>query len=795
MAQDAMAQAPTAPDPKSKDPNVTFQAKAGFPADPKPMEVHAPAGDIKPWDADSWAQFEQVGKPRPRSEGPLKVTGRARYTYDVRLPGMLYARMIGAEIPAGEILSIDTSQAEALPGVKAVWTADSKVVRFAGQDVAAVAAVSADVARDAARLVKVVYKEKPFTHELREAMKDGAPLVFGEAEAPVGKEVPRKGNVAGPVGARRGGGRGDVDKGFAEAEVVHEGTYYCAVHTHCCLETHGVVASWEGDQLTVYASTQGIFAVREGLAEALGIDRKNVRVICEHMGGGFGSKASPSASGSAFAIAACRLAKKAGAPVKLMLDRKQEQLCTGNAPSALMKVKVGAKKDGTLTAVHYVSYGSGGVTTGAGTAGPAAALHGKNPNFKAEEYQVFTNAGPAAALRAPGHSQGAFGIESAIDELAEKLGMDPLEVRRKNEASPVRMAQYDIGAKEIGWQRRNKKAGDMSTGSWDASSGHGGESPQQGKKRGIGMANGNWYVIASEQTSAQVKVHRDGSVEVICGYQDIGTGSRTAIAAIAAEELGIETSAVTMRIGDTQFPEGPLSGGSVTINSVAPAVRLAANQARTKLLELAAPLLGAKPEDLDAANGSIFVAKDKTKSVTFKQAAAKMSGETIDCAAKRPQQYETFRGDLAGCQFAEVEVDSETGEIRVIRMVSVNDCGFPVNPLTAESQVIGAMIQGASWALLEDRVLDRNVGTMVNPNLESYKIFAPADMFEAKAILTPLANLGNNTSTAGIGEPPIVPTLAVIANAVYNAIGVRMRELPITPDKVLAALGEAKRRA
>jgi len=764
---------------KAKEPTVTFQAKGGLLADPKPMEVHVGVGDIKPWDADSWAQFEKMGKPRPRAEGPLKVTGRAKYTYDVKLPGMLYGRMIGAEIPAGEIVSIDTSRAEALPGVKAVWTADSKLVRFAGQDVAAVAAVSPEIAMDAARLVKVAYKEKPFTVELREAMKPDAPLVFAESEAPAGKDVPRKGNVFGPSGGRRGGGRGDLDKGFAEAEVVHEGTYYCSVHTHSPLETHGVVASWEGDQLTVYASTQGIFAVREGLAEALGIDRKNVRVVCEHMGGGFGSKLGPSASGSAFAMAACKLSKKAGAPVKMMLDRKQQHLCTGNAPSALMTVKVGAKKDGTMTAVHYKSHGSAGVTGGAGTAGPAAALHGKNPNFKAEEYDVFTNAGPAAPLRAPGHSQGAFGIESAVDELAEKLGMDPIELRKKNEASPVRMAQYDLGAKEIGWERRNKKAGDA-------------PGP---RKRGIGMANGNWYVFAAEDSNAQVKVHRDGSVEVITGCQDIGTGYRTAMMVVAAEELGIEPEAVTVRLGDTQFPEGPGSGGSVTINSMAPVVRLAANQARTKLFALAASLLGAAPEELDAANGKIFAAKDKTKSVTFKQAAAKMSGETIDCLAKRGKQYETFRGDLAGTQFAEVEVDTETGEVRVLKMVSVNDCGLPVNPLTTQNQVIGAMIQGASWALLENRILDRQVGTMVNPNFEWYKIFAPADMFEAKSILTPVANLGNNTSTAGIGEPPIVPTLAVIANAVYNAIGVRIRELPITPDRVLAALSEAKRRA
>jgi xanthine dehydrogenase YagR molybdenum-binding subunit len=786
MAQDAMAQSPTAPSPTSEK-GVTFRAKSGLLGDPKPIEVHTEAGDIKPWDADSWAQFEQMGKRHPRSEGPLKVTGRAKYTHDVKLPGMLYGRMIGAEIAAGEIVSIDTSRAEALPGVKAVWTAGSRIVRFAGQDVAAVAAVSPEVAMDAARLVRVVYKERPFTHELRAAMKEDAALVHDLDKSPAGPNTPTKGNVAGPTGGRRGGGRGDVGRGLAEADVVHEGTYYCTVHTHCCLETHGVVASWEGDQLTVYASTQGIFAVRDGLAEALGIDRKNVRVICDHMGGGFGSKAGPSASGSAFSIAACRLAKQAGAPVKMMLDRKQEQLCTGNAPSALMQVKVGAKKDGTLTAVHYVAHGSGGVATGAATAGPAAALHGKNPNFKAEEYQVFTNTGPADALRAPGHSQGAFGIESAIDELAEKLGLDPIEVQRKNEASPVRLAQFDLGAKQIGWERRNKKAGDVSSG---------GLGPARGaKKRGLGMASGNWYVIASQQANALVRVHRDGSVEVISGYQDIGTGSRTAIAVVAAEELGIETADVTMRIGDTQLPEGPLSGGSVTINSMAPAVRLAASQVRTKLFALAAPLLGVAPEELDAANGRIFVANDTSKSVPFKQAAAKMSGEMIEGTAKRPKQYETFRSDLAGCQFAEVEVDTETGEVRVVRMVSVNDCGFPVNPLTAENQVIGAMIQGASWALLEDRVIDRSVGTMVNPNLESYKILAPADMFEAKSILTPVANLGNNTSTAGIGEPPIVPTLAAIANAVYNATGARVRELPITPDKVLAALGEARRRA
>jgi len=781
------------PQEPKPEPTSTFTAKAGLPASPQPLEVHPLTTDIKPWDLDDLPRFEHVGRPRPRFEGPLKVTGRAKYTFDIKLPGMLYGRMIGAAVPAAEIQSIDTSKAEALPGVKAVWTTDSRVVRFAGQDVAAVAAVSPDVARDAARLVKVHYKERPFTHELREAMKPSAPRVFYLDRLPVPRELNRNGNVAGPRQSRSN--RGDIDKGFAEAELVHEASYYCPVHTHSPLETHGVVASWEGEQLTIYASTQAIFAVREGVAEALGVDRKNVRVICEHMGGGFGSKLGPSATGSAFSVVACRLARQAGAPVKLMLDRKQEHLCTGNAPSALMTVKVGAKKDGTLTAVYYQSWGSAGIAGGAGTAGPAGALHGKNPNFKAEEYDVFTNAGPSAPLRAPGHSQGAFGIESAMDELAHKLGIDPIELRKKNEASPVRMAQYDVGAKAIGWERRNKKAGDMSTGSWGAGGGWGGggAAPPPSRRRGLGMANGNWYVSASQNSNAQVRVHRDGSVEVITGCQDIGTGYRTSMMLIAAEELGIEPADVALRLGDSQFPEGPGSGGSVTTNSVAPAVRLAANQARAQLHELAAPLLGVSASELDAAHGKIFVASDKTKAVTFKQAAAKMSGESIDCLAKRGKQFETFRGDLAGTQFAEVEVDTETGIVRVVKMVSVNDCGLPVNPLTTQSQVIGAMIQGASWALFENRLLDRNVGTMVNPNLEWYKILAPADMFEAESILTPVANLGNNTSTAGIGEPPIVPTLAAVANAVYNAIGVRIRELPITPDRVLQALSEARR--
>jgi len=584
--------------------------------------------------------------------------------------------------------------------------------------------------------------------------------------------------VVGPNVPRQGGSKGDIDKGFQEAEVTIEATYYIPTHTHQPLESHGVVAKWDGDQLTVYASTQAVFGSRDGIADALKVDRKNVNVITEFMGGGFGSKLGPSATGSGFSFVACKLAKQAGAPVKLMLDRKEEHVCTGNAPSALMTLRIGAKKDGTFTALHAKSYGSAGIATGAGTSGPATTIYANCPNIKAENFDVFTNAGPQAPLRAPGHPQGAFGLESAVDEMAAKLGMDPIELRKKNDPNPVRLAQYDAGAKAIGWERRNKTPGEGSG----------------AKKRGIGVAGGNWYVIAPVGPfAAECRIHRDGSVELFQGAQDIGTGFRTAMAIIVAEELGLKPTEIKTSIGDTKLPAGPASGGSLTTNTVGPVVRSAAHDARAKLFAVAAPLLGAKADELDAGDGKVFVAKSPSKSLTFKQVAAKMEGEQISGHGERKKQFETFRGDLAGVQFCEVEVDVETGAVRVLKMVGVHDCGIPINSLTTESQVIGGMIQGVSWALLEDRILDRNVGTIVNPNLEAYKILMPKDMFEAVPILTEVGNGGNNTGAAGIGEPPIVPTLAAVANAIYNATGARCRTLPFTPDRVLAALAQTRR--
>jgi len=771
-----MAQQPT-PAPTPVIPTVKMKAKAGFEGKPVEMDINPAEGDLKPWDLDT--KFDVMKGRYPRIEGPLKVTGRAKYTYDIKLPGMLWGRMVGSAVPHAEVVKIDTSKAEKLPGVRAVWTTESRTVRFAGQDVAAVAAITPEIAEDAARLIEITYNEKPFITDLEKAMEAGAPPVYSPEQVPGNAQIPRNGNILGPQ-TGRGLKRGDVAAGLSAAEVSLENTYRVNVHTHSPLETHGVIAQWDGDELTIYASTQGIFTVKEGVSEALAIPRTKVRVITEHMGGGFGSKLAPSASGSQFAIVACRLAKSAGAPVKLMLDRRQEHLCTGNAPSALITVSLGAKKDGTLTAIRHRSFGSAGIAPGAGTAAPLSNLYQNTPNILGEDHSVFTNAGPAAPLRAPGHPQGAFALESAIDELADKLQMDPLELRKKNDPSPVRQMQYDIGAKAIGWERRNAKAGDS----------------KGTKKRGLGMANGEWNVNArSAGVGCEIRIHRDGSVECFSGAQDIGSGFRTAMAIVAAEELGLMPKDITMHVGDTRWPEGPGSGGSNTTNSVAPVVRMAAHDAKQKLFAAAAPALGVKPEELEARGGKVFVAAKPAKSLAFKLAAGKIPGEQITGIAERKKQYELFRTELAGTQFCEVEVDTETGEVRIIKMVSVNDCGIPVNSLTTESQVIGALIQGASWALFENRILDRSYGTMVNGNLEWYKILMPTDMFEAVSILTPVANLGNNTSTAGIGEPCSVPTLALVANAIFNATGARVRTLPITPDRMLAALAEARRRA
>jgi len=740
-----------------------------------------------------------IGKPTPRLDGRLKVTGAARYTADVRLPGMLFARIVRSTFPHARLRSIDTSAAERVPGVRAVHIVDhllgsaqlrdpkqelaSKfpVVRYVGQPIAAVAATTQALAEEAARLVRVEYEPLPFVVDLEEARKPGAPLVFpaaadeegsaGGGGGPAG--VPQTGNVRGPArsGPHGSHGTGDVEKGLAEADVVVEASYRTQVQTHSAMEPHGLVADWGADGLTVYASTQGTSTVRDELAEVLGIPKAKIRVVTEFMGGGFGAKF----GAGNYGVLAARLSQKAKAPVRLVLDRREEHESVGNRPSSVARIRIGAKKDGTLTAIHFASYGTAGTGTGAGAGGPAKNLY-PCPNVLVEESDVFTNAGPAAAFRAPGHPQGAFGLEQSIDELAQKLGMDPLALRDRIDvddpaqegSAGARRVERRVGAEKAEWSKRHPPGADRGP-----------------VKRGIGVAQAIWYRFVNLDSACEVRIGRDGSVEALSAVQDIGGGIRTVLAQIVAEELKIRPEQVVVRIGDTMFPPGPASGGSVTTGSLSPAVRNAAFRARQAMFA--------------QAREAYAPAVDEAQ---HRRIASRMRVEQVSAQAVRGDDYGGFAGGrkgrgmgiggYGGVQFAEVAVDVETGVVRVERIVAVHDCGRPINPLAVESQIHGGVIQGLSYALYENRVLDRRSGWMLNANFESYKIAGAREVPRIEVHLIEEYRGRSSTDAGGIGEPATVATAAAVANAVYNATGVRVRELPMTPERVLSALAPSR---
>jgi xanthine dehydrogenase YagR molybdenum-binding subunit len=456
-----------------------------------------------------------------------------------------------------------------------------------------------------------------------------------------------------------------------------------------------------------------------------------------------------------------------------MLDREEEHLSVGNRPSSDQTLRIGAKKDGTITAIHLVAYGTAGCGTGAGCSGPAANLY-QSASLHTEENDVFINAGPASAMRAPGHPQGAFALEQTMDELAVKLGMDPIDLRDKADTHPVRRVERLVVRASDLWKSRNPVA-----------------SADQGPvKRGVGLAQSVWYRFVSMNSAAEVRIHKDGSLEVLSGVQDIGSGIKTVMAQILAEQFGVPPSQVAVKIGDTNYAEGPNSGGSVTTLSLTPAVRDAAWQAAQKLLADIAPALGSTPDDMVLVDGEVRSRSGKFEPVSFRRAAAKMTTSQISVQAKRisdydPKKYLTY----GGVDVAEVEVDTELGRIHVRRVLSVHDCGRPMNPTQVISQINGGIIQGISYTLLENRLLDPVYGLMVNPDLEQYKIVGSREIPDIDVRLVEAYIGQSSTDASGIGEAAGVVSIgAAVANAVYNATGVRVRRTPMTPDVVLAAL-------
>jgi xanthine dehydrogenase YagR molybdenum-binding subunit len=757
------------------------------------VERQIPADEPPPLPPNG--ELAVIGKSAPRQDGRAKVTGGVRFTADISLPGMLHARILRSPLPHARLHSIDTSAAARHPGVRAILPiasptdAQSATLRYIGAPVAAVAAVSKAAAEEALRLIHVDYQSLPFVVELDQARAPAAPPVYESADLapgghpsgwPAAANLPLNGNVRGPAISRRG----DVTQGFRDADVVVEGDYRTQVQTHCCLEPHGIVADWRADGLTVYMSTQYTTGVRHELAEEFGLPLNRVRVVVDAMGGGFGSKSSLGNYGSI----AVELSRRAQAPVRLVLDREEEQVDSGNRPGTWQRLRIGAKRDGALTAISLSSYGTAGVALGAGVGFNAEALYAC-PNFAGAQHDVFINAGPGCAMRAPGNTPGAFGLEQAIDELAERLAIDPLALRERIDPSPVRREERRIGAERIGWQRRHAPGADPGP-----------------VKRGLGVAQSLWMANVQLDSSCEVRVMRDGSVEVLSSVQDIGTGTSTVLAQTVAEVFGLRSEEVTVRIGDTEFPPGPPSYGSRATASITPPARTAAWRVLQSLLREAALALNAAPEDIIARGGKILVRDDPSRGMSFAEAAARLRTDRISAVASRSDDYSGFLrriGDdaalaqqaLGGVQFAEVAVDTETGIVRVERVVAVQDCGRPINPRQIESQVHGGILMGLSYALFEDRILDEHTGRMVNPDLEHYKLAGPRETPEMDVVI--LENYQGNSATDayGIAEPANIATAPAIANAVYNAIGVRLRSLPMTPAAILGALGKIPQRS
>jgi xanthine dehydrogenase YagR molybdenum-binding subunit len=708
--------------------------------------------------------FKYVGSYLPRVDGELVVTGAAEYTHDLRLEDMLCGKLLRSPHACAEVVSLDLAPALAFPGVKAGVRLKEGRLNYLGEPLAAVAALDEATAEEALGLIRVEYKELPFVVSEEAAQAEGAPQV-----------LPDKPNVQKLNELTRG----DVDKGFAEAELILERTYRTNWEVHQPTETHASLAAWEDDFLTVWDSTQAVHSVRDGLARALKMPAAKVRVIKKYMGGGFGSKLGL----NDHTVAAALLARQARRPVKIVLTRRENSYCVGFRPSNQITIKAGVKKDGRLTAVHFKNTTCGGLGRGDDCADPLVDLY-ICPNLKVEEYSVFAHTCPNRPMRAPGHTQGIFALEGFLEELAAELGMDPLELRLKNYTtrnqgdtgtpySSKGLEQcYKLGAEEIGWTRRNKQPGQAA-----------------GRmKRGLGMASQIWPGAGVPGTLADLYVYPDGSVEVQCGTQDIGCGTRTYVAAIAADTLGLEPKDITVKIGDSDYPWAPSSGGSLTAPSVGPAVRDAALKAVERLKQLAAKKLDIPADQVAVADKKFSNAQNPSQALTFAEAARELRRETVfhgERAMWVPgYDYQTF-----GAHFAEVEVDTETGRIQVLRVVAAHDSGRILNRQTAESQVLGGVLQGLSAALFEQKTMDSSLGRMINANLHDYKVATVQDCPEIIPLFTDTPDgrlniLGNK----GLGEPPRIPSSAAVANAVFNAIGVHVGEIPMTPDKVLEAL-------
>ena len=744
------------------------------------------------------AQMSVIGKPQPRVDGPLKVSGAAMYASDHHFPGMLYAVPVEATIANGEIWQLDTAAAEKMPGVRAIFHRanigkifrsvpgqgfegicierrppfEDDVVRYYGQYVALAVADTFEAAKAAADAVRVTYdKDKPNVETDLKADDDSEVIA----------------TTYGPV-PRLQSERGDAVAAFANASVKLDQTYVTPAETHNPIELQATVAIWDGPRLTLYEESQGVFNMRGVLAQMFGLPKENVRVITKFVGSGFGSKLWPWTHCPLAAAAARQLGK----PVKLVLSRKMTFQTAGHRARTQQRVRLGATPEGKLVSLqHDYVYDRSMLDHYHENCGETTAFHYSVPNLRVEFGRAKRNIGTPSDMRGPGAVPGLYATESAMNELADELKIDPVQLRVLNEPKideglgiPFSSRHFleclELGAHKFGWSKRNREVGSMK---------------RDGLTLGWGMAGCAW-IAARFPAEANVELRDDGTTRVACGTQDIGTGTYTILAQLGAEKTGVSLNKVEVALGDTSLPEGPISGGSMATGSVIPAVFAAADNAITSLLSIATTTPGSpferrKPDELTFEGGRVFVkANGPAGGVPFADLLRRANLRLVTGSGKSEatfgEEKPKFSTHSFGCHFVEVTWQPEIARLRVSRVVTVIDAGRIINPLAGRNQIEGAVVMGIGMALLEHTTYDPQNGAPINSNLADYIVAVNADVpkLDVHFLDFPDKEI-NQLGARGIGEIGLAGIAAAITSAVYHATGVRVRELPIRIEDLL----------
>jgi xanthine dehydrogenase YagR molybdenum-binding subunit len=739
-----------------------------------------------------------IGRKTPRVDGPLKVTGKAQYASDFHFPGMLYAVPVDATIASGRVTKLDAAAAEKMPGVRAIFHRknigkifrsvqgegfdgiiderrppfEDDVVRYYGQYIALAVADTFENAKAAADAVRVTYA-KDKHNVATDLVADDEPDVVDTSFAPT---------------KRLQSERGDAESAFASAPVKLDQTYVTPAETHNPIELQATIAIWDGSMLTIYEESQGVFNLRGLLAQMFGLPKENVRVITKFVGSGFGSKLWPWTH-CPLAVAAAR---QLGKPVKLVISRKMMFQTVGHRPRTQQRVRLGATTDGKLVSLQHDYVNHHAILDNyLEDCGEATAFHHSVPHLRVKFGRARRNVGSPTAMRGPGAVPGLYATESAMNELADQLKIDPVQLRVLNEpkideslgipfSSRHLLECFELGAEKFGWSKRNPEVGSMK---------------RDGTTLGWGMAGCTW-IAARFPAEANVQLRDDGTVRVACGTQDIGTGTYTILAQLASEKTGVPLDEVEVALGDTSLPEGPLSGGSMVTGSVVPAVFEAADNAIASLLTIATTTPGSpfdkrKPADLAFEGGQVFVKADGSAGgVRFADLLRRANLPLVTGRGKSEATFGNpkpkFSTHSFGCHFVEVTWQPEIARLRVSRVVTVIDAGRILNPLAGRNQIEGAVVMGIGMALFEETSYDPQNGAPINSNLADYMMAVNADVppIDVHFLDFPDKEI-NELGARGIGEIGLAGIAAAITAAVHHATGVRVRELPIKIEKLI----------